>query len=66
MCAGVSIREIMDDKTYRGKLVVKVGPIKSQFSVVTLTEVSAAAIAGSVEGVTKPAHRRSRPVSAVC
>jgi hypothetical protein len=49
---GIESVEIMDDKTYRGKLVVKVGPIRSQFSgVVTLTEVvPPQRIAGSVEG----------------
>jgi hypothetical protein len=49
---GIEDVEVVDDKTYRGKLVVKVGPIKSQFSgVVTLTEVEPPQrIAGLVEG----------------
>lgn len=49
---GIESVEVVDDKTYRGKLVVKVGPIKSAFSgVVTLTEVnSPKQIAGTVEG----------------
>jgi len=49
---GIESVEIVDDKTYRGKLVVRVGPIKSTFSgSVTLTEVSAPnRIAGTVEG----------------
>jgi carbon monoxide dehydrogenase subunit G len=49
---GIESVEVMDDKTYRGKLVVRVGPIKSQFSgKVTLTEVDAPnRIAGTVEG----------------
>ena len=49
---GIESVEEVDDKTYRGVLVVKVGPIKSQFSgVVTLTEVEPPQkIAGSVEG----------------
>jgi len=49
---GIESVEVVDEKTYRGKLVVKVGPIKSQFSgVVTLTEVEPPQhIAGSVEG----------------
>ena len=39
---GIESVEVVDDKTYRGKLVVRVGPIKSAFSgVVTLTEVDA-------------------------
>ena len=49
---GIEDVEVVDDKTYRGKLVVKIGPIKSQFSgVVTLTEVEPPRrIAGLVEG----------------
>ena len=49
---GIEAVEAVDDKTYRGKLVVKVGPIKSAFSgIVTLTEVDAPnRIAGTVEG----------------
>jgi carbon monoxide dehydrogenase subunit G len=49
---GIESVEVVDDKTYRGKLVVRVGPIKSAFSgVVTLTEVDAPnRIAGTVEG----------------
>jgi uncharacterized protein len=49
---GIESVEVVDDKTYRGKLVVKVGPIKSSFSgIVTLTEVDAPnQIAGTVEG----------------
>ena len=49
---GIEAVEVLDDKTYRGKLVVKVGPIKSSFSgTVMLTEVDAPnRIAGTVEG----------------
>jgi carbon monoxide dehydrogenase subunit G len=49
---GIESVEIMDDKTYRGKLVVRVGPIKSAFTGgVKLTEVNAPdRIAGTVEG----------------
>jgi len=49
---GIESVEVVDNKTYRGKLVVRVGPIKSAFSgVVTLTEVDAPnRIAGTVEG----------------
>jgi len=49
---GIESVEVVNDKTYRGKLVVKVGPIKSQFSgMVTLTEVEPPqCIAGAVEG----------------
>ena len=49
---GIDSVELVDDKTYRGKLVVKVGPIESQFNgVVTLTEVEPPQkIAGSVDG----------------
>jgi carbon monoxide dehydrogenase subunit G len=49
---GIESVEVMDDKTYRGKLVVRVGPIKSQFSgKVTLTAVDAPnRIAGTLEG----------------
>ncbi|HEX9837989.1 MAG TPA: carbon monoxide dehydrogenase subunit G [Anaerolineales bacterium] len=49
---GIESVEVVDDKTYRGKLVVKVGPIKSEFSgKVNLTETDAPnRIAGTVEG----------------
>lgn len=49
---GIESIEVLDDSTYRGKLVVRVGPIKSEFSGrVTLTEVEAPdRIAGTVEG----------------
>jgi hypothetical protein len=49
---GIESIEVVDDKTYRGKVVVKVGPIKSEFGgAVTLTEVEAPnRIAGMVEG----------------
>src|SRR5512134_2809702 len=49
---GIESVEVLDEQTYRGKLVVKVGPIKSSFTgVVTLTEVDAPnRIAGTVEG----------------
>ena len=49
---GIESVEVLDDKTYRGKLVVRVGPIKSEFSgKVTLTEVDVPnRIAGTVEG----------------
>jgi len=49
---GIESVEAVDDKTYRGKLAVKVGPIKSSFSgTVILTEVEAPnRIAGTVEG----------------
>ena len=49
---GIESVEAVDDKTYRGKLVVKVGPIKSSFNgTVKLTEVDAPnQISGSVEG----------------
>lgn len=49
---GIDSVEVLDEKTYRGRLVVKVGPIKSEFSgKVTLTEVQAPdRIAGTVEG----------------
>lgn len=49
---GIESVEVVDDRTYRGKLVVKVGPIKSEFSgTITLTEVAAPQrIAGTVEG----------------
>ena len=48
---GIESVEVVDDKTYRGKLAVKVGPIKSQFSgVITLTEVKPPQkIVGSVD-----------------
>jgi len=49
---GIEDVEVVDDKTYRGKLVVKVGPIKSSFNgTVNLTEVDVPnRIAGTVEG----------------
>jgi len=49
---GIESVEVIDDKTYRGKLVVRVGPIKSEFiGKVTLTEVEAPhRIAGALEG----------------
>ena len=49
---GVESVEVVDDKTYRGRLVVKVGPIKSSFGgTVNLTEVDPPnRIAGTVEG----------------
>ncbi|MBI2758340.1 MAG: carbon monoxide dehydrogenase subunit G [Chloroflexi bacterium] len=49
---GVESAEALNDKTYRGKLVVKVGPIRSEFGgTVTLTEVEAPnRIAGMLEG----------------
>ena len=49
---GIQSVEVLDDRTYRGKLVVRVGPIKSEFSgKVTLTEVDAPnRIVGTVEG----------------
>jgi carbon monoxide dehydrogenase subunit G len=49
---GIESVEVIDDRTYRGKLVVRVGPIKSEFTgIITLTEVSAPErIAGTVEG----------------
>jgi carbon monoxide dehydrogenase subunit G len=49
---GIESVEVVDENTYRGKLVVRVGPIKSQFSgTVSLTEVEPPRmIAGTVEG----------------
>ncbi len=49
---GIEFVEIVDENIYRGKLVVRVGPIKSQFNgTVTLTEVvPPQMIAGTVEG----------------
>jgi len=49
---GIEGVEVVDDKTYRGKLIVRVGPIKSSFSgTVNLTEVDEPnQIAGTVEG----------------
>lgn len=49
---GIESVEVVDDKTYRGKLVVRVGPIKSEFTgKVTLTAKDALnGIAGTVEG----------------
>ena len=52
---GIEDVEVVDDKTYKGKLVVKVGPIKSSFNgAVILKEVDAPnRIAGTVEGEDK-------------
>jgi len=49
---GIESVEVVDDRTYRGKLIVKVGPIRSEFGgTVILTEVDAPnRIAGTVEG----------------
>lgn len=49
---GIESVEVVDDKTYRGKLVVRVGPIKSEFTgQVTLTAIDAPnRIAGTVQG----------------
>ena len=49
---GIESVEAVDGQTYRGKLVVRVGPIRSEFSgIVLLTEVRAPEyIAGTVEG----------------
>jgi carbon monoxide dehydrogenase subunit G len=49
---GIESVEVVDPKTYLGKLVVRVGPIKSAFSgKVVLTEIEAPnRIAGTVEG----------------
>ena len=49
---GIESVEVVDDKTYRGKLVIKVGPIKSEFTgIVMLTEIVAPnRIAGTVDG----------------
>jgi carbon monoxide dehydrogenase subunit G len=49
---GIESVEVVDDKTYHGKLVVKVGPIKTEFTgTVTLTEIIAPnRIAGAVDG----------------
>lgn len=49
---GVESLEALDGKTYRGKLVVRVGPIQSAFSgIVTLSIVDAPhRIAGSLDG----------------
>lgn len=49
---GIESVEVVDEKTYRGKLVVRVGPIKSEFTGrVALTDVEAPnRIAGIVEG----------------
>src|SRR5512141_1305743 len=49
---GIESVEVVDDKTYRGKLVIRVGPIKSEFSgTILLIEVDAPnRIAGTVEG----------------
>lgn len=49
---GIESLEVVDERTYRGKLVVKVGPIKSEFNgIVILTEMDAPRrIAGTVEG----------------
>jgi len=52
---GIESVEVVDEKTYRGKLVVRVGPIKSSFNgAVILKDVDAPnRIAGTVEGVDK-------------
>ena len=52
---GIEDVEVVDDRTYRGKLIVKVGPIKSSFNgAVILKEVDAPnRIAGTVEGEDK-------------
>ena len=49
---GIGSVEVVDEKTYRGRLVVKVGPIRSEFTgTVMLTEISAPeCIVGTVEG----------------
>jgi carbon monoxide dehydrogenase subunit G len=49
---GMESVEVVDDKTYRGKLVIRVGPIKAEFTgKVALTELNAPSqIAGTVEG----------------
>jgi len=49
---GIESIEMVDDKTFRGKLVVKVGPIKSELGgTVVLIEVDAPnRIAGTVQG----------------
>jgi carbon monoxide dehydrogenase subunit G len=49
---GIESVEVVDEKNYRGRLVVKVGPIKSAFTgAVKLTEVDPPnRIAGTVEG----------------
>lgn len=49
---GIESVEMLSEKAYRGKLVVRVGPIKSEFGgLVTLTEIAAPQrIAGTVEG----------------
>jgi carbon monoxide dehydrogenase subunit G len=49
---GIESVEIIDERTYRGKLVVRVGPIKSEFGgLVTLTEISPPdRIIGAVDG----------------
>lgn len=49
---GIETVEVIDERNYRGRLVVRVGPIKSAFNgTVLLTEVDAPdRIAGTVEG----------------
>lgn len=49
---GIESLEVVDERTYRGKLVIKVGPIKSVFNgIVILTDMDAPnRIAGTVEG----------------
>jgi len=49
---GIESVEVLDERTYRGKLVVRVGPIKTRFSgIVTLTEVvPPSRFASTVEG----------------
>jgi uncharacterized protein len=52
---GLQSVEIVDDKTYRGKLVVRVGPLRSEFSgSVILTEIARPdRLAGTVQGADK-------------
>jgi len=49
---GIESVETVDENTYRGKLVVKVGPIRSEFGgTVNLTEITPPGrIAGAVDG----------------
>ncbi len=49
---GIESVELVNENTYRGKLVVKVGPIRSEFGgLVTLTDIQAPnKITGIVEG----------------
>src|SRR5574342_566717 len=61
---GIESVEMVDEKTYRGKLVLKVGPIKSAFTgIVTLTEVKPPdRIAGTVEGDDKTSASSVRAI----